>query len=157
MLHGILQVSLVWAQVATQRDPASARLGESLYTFMPRSVVGNLRDGVVMELERLRARKLPFLSLHNRRDTPCPVQLVARACPTSFAKQPCCLVFEFIKAAQHSWQPGYNTASCLLLAKCALLPVAEEWHSLAMASTCRCTGTAYTYMLGRKALPGMQR
>ncbi|BDA50515.1 Alkane 1-monooxygenase 2 [Coccomyxa sp. Obi] len=52
--------------VATQRDPASARLGESLYTFMPRSVVGNLRDGVVMELERLRARKLPFLSLHNR-------------------------------------------------------------------------------------------
>lgn len=53
-------------QVATLRDPASARLGESLYTFMPRSVVGNLRDGVVMELERLRARKLPFLSLHNR-------------------------------------------------------------------------------------------
>lgn len=60
----------MWAQVATQRDPASARLGESLYTFMPRSVVGNLRDGIVMELERLRARKLPFLSLHNRRAHP---------------------------------------------------------------------------------------
>ena len=53
-------------QVATLRDPASARLGESLYTFLPRSVVGNLRDGVVMELDRLRARHLPFFCLHNR-------------------------------------------------------------------------------------------
>ena len=53
-------------QVATLRDPASARLGESLYTFLPRSVVGNLRDGVVMELDRLRARQLPFFCLHNR-------------------------------------------------------------------------------------------
>lgn len=55
------------AQVATLKDPASARLGESLYTFMPRSVVGNLHDGVVMERERLRARSIPFLSLQNRR------------------------------------------------------------------------------------------
>ena len=54
-------------QVATLRDPASARLGESLYTFLPRSVVGNLRDGVVMELDRLRARQLPFFCLQNRR------------------------------------------------------------------------------------------
>ena len=53
-------------QVATLRDPASARLGESLYTFLPRSVVGNLRDGVVMELDRLRARQLPFFCLQNR-------------------------------------------------------------------------------------------
>jgi hypothetical protein len=57
---------LTVAQVATLKDPASARLGESLYTFMPRSVVGNLRDGVVMERERLRARAIPFFSLHNR-------------------------------------------------------------------------------------------
>ena len=53
-------------QVATQIDPASARLGESLYTFVPRSVVGNLRDGVMMELERLRVRNIPFLSLQNK-------------------------------------------------------------------------------------------
>ncbi|CAL5229287.1 g12584 [Coccomyxa viridis] len=52
--------------VATLRDPASARLGESLYMFLPRSVVGNLRDGVVMELDRLRARQLPFFCLQNR-------------------------------------------------------------------------------------------
>ena len=54
-------------QVATAIDPASARLGESLYTFVPRSVVGNLRDGVMMELERLRVRNIPFLSLQNKR------------------------------------------------------------------------------------------
>ena len=54
-------------QVATAIDPASARLGESLYTFVPRSVVGNLRDGVMMELERLRVRNIPLLSLQNKR------------------------------------------------------------------------------------------
>ena len=61
-------------QVATLRDPASARLGESLYTFLPRSVVGNLRDGVVMELDRLRARQLPFFCLQNRHGTDFRVQ-----------------------------------------------------------------------------------
>ena len=54
-------------QVATHTDPASARLGESLYTFLPRSVVGNLRNGVVMEAQRQRARRIPFFSLQNRR------------------------------------------------------------------------------------------
>ena len=58
--------ALACSQVATPRDPASARLGESLYTFLPRSVVGNLRDGVLMELDRLRARHLPFFCLQNR-------------------------------------------------------------------------------------------
>ncbi len=37
--------------------------------FLPRSVVGNLRDGVVMELDRLRARQLPFFCLQNRQGT----------------------------------------------------------------------------------------
>ena len=55
------------ARLATAIDPASARLGESLYTFVPRSVVGNLRDGVMMELERLRVRNIPLLSLQNKR------------------------------------------------------------------------------------------
>ena len=62
----ILMSIFAQVQVATPRDPASARLGESLYTFLPRSVVGNLRDGVVMELDRLRARHLPFFCLQNR-------------------------------------------------------------------------------------------
>lgn len=56
-------------QVATLKDPASARLGESLYTFLPRSVYGNLKDGIMMELERLNVRGVPFFSLQNRSDT----------------------------------------------------------------------------------------
>jgi alkane 1-monooxygenase len=52
--------------VATLKDPASARLGESLYTFVPRSIFGNLKDGVMMEMERLAVRKIPFFSLQNR-------------------------------------------------------------------------------------------
>ena len=49
--------------------------------FLPRSVVGNLRDGVVMELDRLRARHLPFFCLHNRCAVVLPVpwqRLLAR-------------------------------------------------------------------------------
>ena len=53
-------------QVATPEDAQSAQLGESLYAFLPRSVTGSLRDGVAMEAARLAARRLPFLSLHNR-------------------------------------------------------------------------------------------
>ena len=53
--------------MATPADAQSARLGESLYEFLPRSVIGSLREGVSMEAARLAARRLPFLSLHNRR------------------------------------------------------------------------------------------
>lgn len=54
------------AQVATVEDPASARLGESLYSFIPRSVIGNLQDGVSAEVARMQTLNLPFWSLHNR-------------------------------------------------------------------------------------------
>lgn len=67
-------------QVATLQDPASARLGESLYTFVPRSVVGNLRDGVVMESERLRVRGIPFLSLQNRCRARCDLSIFNSSC-----------------------------------------------------------------------------
>ena len=53
-------------QVATREDPASARLNESLYRFIPRSIAGNLADGVEIELHRLRVRKQGLLSLHNK-------------------------------------------------------------------------------------------
>ncbi len=56
--------------MATPADAQSARLGESLYAFLPRSVVGSLREGVAMEAARLAARRRPFLSLHNRRAPP---------------------------------------------------------------------------------------
>ena len=47
-------------------DPTTARLGESLYMFIPRSVMGNVQDGVRAELQRLKAKGLPFLCFQNR-------------------------------------------------------------------------------------------
>jgi len=43
-------------RVATPEDPASARLGESFYAFLPRTVLGSLRSA--WELERTRLRRL---------------------------------------------------------------------------------------------------
>ncbi|KAK9811874.1 hypothetical protein WJX72_011589 [[Myrmecia] bisecta] len=53
-------------KVATLEDPASARLGESLYSFVPRSVIGNVRDALAAEMLRLKLRHYPVASLHNR-------------------------------------------------------------------------------------------
>ncbi|MFI4989977.1 MAG: alkane 1-monooxygenase [Solirubrobacterales bacterium] len=43
-------------RVATPEDPASSRLGESFYRFLPRTVSGSLRSA--WELERVRLRRL---------------------------------------------------------------------------------------------------
>ncbi len=43
-------------RVATPEDPASGRLGESLWEFLPRSVSGSFRSALALESERL-ARK----------------------------------------------------------------------------------------------------
>jgi alkane 1-monooxygenase len=43
-------------KVATPEDPASARLGESFYRFLPRTVLGSLRSA--WELESVRLRRL---------------------------------------------------------------------------------------------------
>lgn len=40
--------------VGTDRDPASARLGENLYAFWPRAVAGAWRDAWTLERQRLR-------------------------------------------------------------------------------------------------------
>lgn len=53
-------------KVATWEDPASARLNESFYAFLPRTVAGNLADGLDMEAQRLRQHGQPWYSLHNR-------------------------------------------------------------------------------------------
>jgi alkane 1-monooxygenase len=41
-------------RVATPQDPASSRLGESFWAFLPRTVVGSLRSGWSLERNRLR-------------------------------------------------------------------------------------------------------
>ena len=41
-------------RAATREDPASARLGESLYAFLPRSIAGQFREAWAFEARRLR-------------------------------------------------------------------------------------------------------
>jgi alkane 1-monooxygenase len=53
-------------RVATPEDPASARLNEPLYAFIPRSVVGGLVSAWTIELRRLKARGRGWLSVQNR-------------------------------------------------------------------------------------------
>lgn len=42
--------------VCTPQDPATARYGESLYQFLPRTISGSLASAVVLESERVRRR-----------------------------------------------------------------------------------------------------
>src|SRR6185503_5415839 len=51
---------------ATREDPATARLGESLYAFLPRSVGGQYAEAWRFEAERLRRAGRRALSLRNR-------------------------------------------------------------------------------------------
>jgi alkane 1-monooxygenase len=53
-------------RVATPEDPASSRLGESFYAFLPRTVAGSLRSA--WELERTRLRRLGSSTVSYRND-----------------------------------------------------------------------------------------
>lgn len=53
------------ARVATPEDPASARLGETLWEFLPRSVIGGFRSAVTLERDRLRRRGSGWWSPRN--------------------------------------------------------------------------------------------
>jgi alkane 1-monooxygenase len=52
--------------VATPRDPATARLGESLFAFIPRCVIGSLASAWRIERERLAKRRRPWWHASNR-------------------------------------------------------------------------------------------
>jgi len=51
--------------VGTPRDPATARLGEAIYTFIPRSIVGGLSSAWDIERQRLKEHHLGVWSLQN--------------------------------------------------------------------------------------------
>lgn len=53
------------ARVATEDDPASARYGEWLFTFLPRSIVGGMRSAWELEASRLRRRGQSAWTLRN--------------------------------------------------------------------------------------------
>ena len=51
--------------VATPADPASSRMGETIYGFVLREMPGALKRAWAIEVERLGKRGLPVWSLHN--------------------------------------------------------------------------------------------
>lgn len=53
-------------KVATDGDPATARLGQSLYRFLPQSIVGGYRSAWSLELGRLQRQGDSIFSLGNR-------------------------------------------------------------------------------------------
>lgn len=53
--------------VSTPQDPATSRLGESVYRFYPRTVLGSLASAWRLETERCARRGIAWTSLHDRR------------------------------------------------------------------------------------------
>jgi alkane 1-monooxygenase len=53
-------------RAATHEDPASARLGESLYAFLGRSVVGQVREAWAYDARRMRRAGRPVIGARNR-------------------------------------------------------------------------------------------
>lgn len=52
-------------RVATPEDPASSRLGESFWKFLPRTVIGGFKSAVKIETERLERKGKGFWTLEN--------------------------------------------------------------------------------------------
>ncbi|MFF4846278.1 alkane 1-monooxygenase [Streptomyces collinus] len=52
-------------RVATPEDPASSRMGESFWRFLPRAVLGSVRSAWRLERRRLARRGRPVWSRHN--------------------------------------------------------------------------------------------
>ncbi len=52
-------------RVATPEDPASARFGESLWEFLPRTIFGGFRSALALERERLSRKGKGWFSLEN--------------------------------------------------------------------------------------------
>lgn len=52
--------------VATDKDPATSRLNESVYLFWVRSVIGGYLNAWKLESERCRKLSIPFLSFQNQ-------------------------------------------------------------------------------------------
>ena len=53
-------------RVATPNDPASAKLGESVYHFLPRTIIGSFRSAWLLEKNRLKQKNKPWYSDQNQ-------------------------------------------------------------------------------------------
>ena len=52
-------------RVATPEDPASSRMGESFWKFLPRTVIGSVKSAIEIEKQRLERKGKSFWSLEN--------------------------------------------------------------------------------------------
>lgn len=52
-------------RVATPEDPATAQLGEGLYQFIPKTLLGSFKSAVQLEKKRLLQKKYSLWSFHN--------------------------------------------------------------------------------------------
>lgn len=52
-------------RAATPEDPASSQMGESFYSFWPRTVIGSFRSSIEIETRRLQRKGLTFWSKEN--------------------------------------------------------------------------------------------
>ena len=52
-------------RAATPEDPASSKMGETFYEFLPRTVVGSFKSAIEIEKNRLKRRGLEFWSKEN--------------------------------------------------------------------------------------------
>jgi len=73
----------VW--VSTPEDPASARMGESIFRFAMREIPGAFADGMLSERKRLKQKGLSFWSLQNEIFQGWSIALAAAAILAIFA------------------------------------------------------------------------
>ncbi len=52
-------------RVATPEDPASSKMGESFWKFLPRTVIGGFKSAIEIETKRLARKDQKFWSIHN--------------------------------------------------------------------------------------------
>lgn len=52
-------------RVATPEDPASSKMGESFWKFLPRTVIGSFKSAIEIESRRLERKNQKFWSIHN--------------------------------------------------------------------------------------------
>jgi hypothetical protein len=66
LISGMANQTVCPLQIGKFDDPATARRGETVYEFVPRSILGHLRDGAAAEQQRLRARDIAPWSTRSR-------------------------------------------------------------------------------------------
>lgn len=79
--------------VATPKDPATARRGETVYGFVPRSIVGGLRSFWNIERDLTERRGIPWWSLRDRRTRYALTLVVVYAALASWGGLPAVLFF----------------------------------------------------------------